>query len=119
MRSAIFEKEPRFKEASDAGFRQFSRKRGANIARVESIYFFDFFQRKVGVTFREWLSGIRVRKAVELMKEGDSTLPEIASAAGFNDLKTLQRTFKKHTGQTPQDYLRSLKLEKEQEQKIR
>jgi len=73
----------------------------AKIASLESKYFSAFFHRKVGVTYKHWLTSVQIANAKRLIMIVDNPLTHIASAVGFRDLRTFERAFKKHTGQTP------------------
>lgn len=78
-----------------------SLQRAAKIAGLEKKYFSTFFRRKVGITYIQWLHSFRVEKAVELIKANDDPLIDIASASGFGDLRTFERSFKKVMKVTP------------------
>lgn len=76
----------------------------ARIASLEATYFSAIFHKTMGVPFREWLQYIRVRKALRIMNEGDSSISEIAYAVGFTNLRTFERTFKKWTNMNPRTF---------------
>ena len=46
------------------------------------------------------------------MHTGEFTIAEIAYQTGFNDPKYFSRSFKKHTGKTPSEYVKQIKSEK-------
>src|SRR5262245_33062250 len=60
----------------------------ARIASMEKKYFSAFFRRKVGITYTDWLTSVRIVKAMVLIKNDDDSLTHIASRAGFGDLRT-------------------------------
>lgn len=76
----------------------------ARIAHLEAKYFSAYFRQKTGLTFRDWLARERVDRAREMMECQDHTVTDIAYAVGFRDLRTFQRSFKRHTGVTPRAY---------------
>ncbi|MBR2951637.1 MAG: helix-turn-helix domain-containing protein [Clostridia bacterium] len=43
-----------------------------------------------------------------LIKRGSSSIAETAEAVGFEDANDFSRVFKKHTGQSPSAFMRSL-----------
>jgi len=83
---------------------EISLKKAARIAGLEKKYFSTFFHTKVGVGFKHWLTRLRVARAMELMKAEDYTISEVAYSAGFKDVRTFQRAFKKCIKQTPRDF---------------
>ena len=77
----------------------------ATIAGLDGTDFPEFFRRKTGVSFFEWLSWVRVNRAVEIMAFGDrplteQSLTEIALEVGFQDLATFEQAVEKCTGRT-------------------
>ena len=83
---------------------EISLRRAARIAGLERKYFSNFFQKKIGLGFKLWLTCKRVGRAMELMKTEDYPISEIAHAAGFRDLRTFERAFKKFTNLTPRQF---------------
>ncbi len=86
----------------------FSLEQAAGIAALESSYFSSYFHAKVGITFTEWLSRVRIEKAIELMKGSDLSITEVAYEVGFGDLRTFERAFKKHTRMTPLQFKKTV-----------
>lgn len=80
----------------------------AQAAGMEEKYFSAFFHRKTGICFRDWLSGRRVGRAIEILQGGDDTITRVAASVGFQDLRTFERAFKRCTGLTPRDFKRSV-----------
>ena len=82
--------------------------KAARIAALESSYFSSYFRAKVGINFTDWLSQVRIRKAMELMKSRDFAITEVAEEMGFRDLRTFERAFKKYTLTTPREFKKSV-----------
>jgi AraC-like DNA-binding protein len=78
--------------------------RAARVAALEKTYFSAFFHSKVGITYREWIQNLRVRKAITLMKRSNHSITEVAHAVGFGDLRTFQRAFRKWTDMAPREF---------------
>jgi transcriptional regulator GlxA family with amidase domain len=76
----------------------------AKLAGLERKYFSAFFHSKVGTTFSEWLRMVRVHRAMDVMRAHDDTIPRIAYASGFRDVRTFERTFKRYVGVSPSAY---------------
>jgi YesN/AraC family two-component response regulator len=67
-------------------------------------YLSAMFNREVGVTFPEYLTQVRVNKAIEIMRNKNINKTEIASLVGFTDYAYFSKVFKKHTGYSPSEY---------------
>jgi AraC-like DNA-binding protein len=80
----------------------------ARVACLEPKYFSSFFRKKVGISFITWRNCLRVNKAIEIISKSDYSMAHVADAAGFNDLRTFERAFKRYTGMTPRDFKKSI-----------
>jgi AraC-like DNA-binding protein len=80
----------------------------ASAAGLEEKYFSAFFHRKTGICFRDWLAARRVDRAIEILTQHDDTITSVAESAGFQDLRTFERSFKRLTGLTPREFKRSV-----------
>lgn len=67
-------------------------------------YLSRILKSELGVSFSDFVTGIRVEKSKALLDEGDKTLAEIAGLTGFDDQSYFTKVFKKATGQTPGQY---------------
>jgi len=72
----------------------------AGVAGLESTYFSKYFSDRVGIGYLTWLNYFRVLIAVAIMSVLELPLTDVAFAVGFRDLRTFQRAFLKHTGDT-------------------
>ncbi len=81
----------------------------ASIACMESTSFSRFFSSKVGVSFTQWVTRMRIAKAMDLMKKSNGSISDIAYAVGFSDLRTFERAFKKLTDLTPSQFKKSVR----------
>jgi two-component system response regulator YesN len=96
-----FSRLKRAREYVDQHFREaISLQDVANAAGTEKKYFSRLFRRKTGMRFQDWLRYVRISEAIRLIKAQDNSLTEIAFEAGFSDLRTFERAFKRVTGQT-------------------
>lgn len=84
--------------------RDLSLRDAASVAGLEAKYFSAFFRAKVGVCFKEWLAQHRIDRALSLLADRDLSITQVAFAVGFQDLRTFQRAFKKHTGLPARSY---------------
>lgn len=71
---------------------------------VDASHFCRLFKAKTGKTFNEYLTCIRMEKAMDLMVRADMKIYEIAGQSGFSDVQYFCRIFKKYAGCTPQEF---------------
>ena len=64
------------------------------------------FKAVTGQTFLDMLNRRRVREAVRLFAEGETSVSRVAELTGFSDYKHFCAVFKRYTGLTPRDYVR-------------
>jgi transcriptional regulator GlxA family with amidase domain len=83
----------------------------AHAAGLERKYFSALFHSKVGISFSEWFRLIRVTRAKELMEVREASIPRLAFASGFRDVRTFERAFKRLVGMPPMKYRASLRPE--------
>lgn len=85
-----------------------SLRQAARISGLSEAYFSSFFHHKVGVRFRDWRAHTQVRNAIVLLETRNHSITEVAMDAGFGDLRTFERAFKRHTGLTPRQFKQSV-----------
>lgn len=61
------------------------------------------------LSFGEYIRKLRIEKAIQLMHSSDYSLTEIAYLTGFSDQSHFTRIFKKHTGQNPSTFRKSIR----------
>jgi len=66
------------------------------------------FKRITGATVMDYVIDVRMKRAVEMICDGETSQSKIAAAVGYYDLKYFQRSFKKYTGYTVKEYRRLL-----------
>jgi|GEM_PF-2559470 len=74
------------------------------IARQNGIamsYFRKVFKETVGLPPQDYLNRVRIDHALELLRNSDSSVADIAAAVGFYDANYFSRLFRKITGCTP------------------
>jgi len=72
---------------------------GMSVSRFSTV-----FAQESGKTFTEYLTGLRLSKARELLVETDRRSSQIALDAGYNDAHYFSYLFKKNLGITPGEY---------------
>jgi AraC-like DNA-binding protein len=73
----------------------------AYLSREFSKYFND-------LSFGEYIRKLRIEKAIEYLNSSNFSLTQVAYLTGFSDQSHFTRIFKKHTGQSPSAYKKSL-----------
>lgn len=66
-------------------------------------YVSTLFVTYAGVNFKNYLDSFRISKAVELVKNTDMTVLDIASVCGYENVRTFQYAFKRITGRSPSE----------------
>ncbi len=69
-------------------------------------HFCTVFSQEMGITFTEYLTGLRLSRAKELLRTTSLRSSDIAYQVGYNDPHYFSYLFKKNTGMTPRDYRR-------------
>ena len=78
----------------------------AHACGLSEVYFRKLFSAAFHTTPRQYLIGIRLRKAQQLLREGGYKVSQVAEYCGFTNEYHFSRTFKKYTGMTPSEYAR-------------
>lgn len=74
---------------------------------VSPYYLSHLFRRELGETFSDYLAGVRVSRAKELLMAG-GRVEETAERVGYRDANYFQKIFKKYVGVTPSRYRKSM-----------
>ena len=68
------------------------------------------FYRKVkaltGVSANEYIRKVKLQRSMQLLKEGESNVTEVAMLTGFNNIGYFRKCFKKEFGISPSDVLK-------------
>ncbi len=76
---------------------------------MNSGYLRSIFKREMGVTITEYITGVRMVKAKELLRHGNIKLSGVSEMVGYNDPSYFSKCFKKYYGTSPRDYENTLK----------
>lgn len=58
------------------------------------------------MSFRKFINKVRMEKAMELIKKSDYKLKDIAELVGYENYESFSKTFNKHFGKTPTDFMK-------------
>ncbi|WP_410771242.1 helix-turn-helix domain-containing protein [Fontibacillus sp. BL9] len=67
-------------------------------------YFSAMFKRETGQNYIEFVTRMKMQKAMAMLRETPAKVSEVAGDIGYGDLKYFNRLFKKFTGLTPSEY---------------
>jgi Response regulator containing CheY-like receiver domain and AraC-type DNA-binding domain len=81
----------------------------ANYVNISPSYFSTIFSQEEGTNFIEYLTGIRLEKAKELLLCSNRKSSEIGYTVGYKDPHYFSYIFKKKLGQTPKEFRTSRK----------
>lgn len=76
----------------------------SRIVNISPYYFSKLFKEDTGENFIEYLTGIRIEKAKELLNTAEYSMKEICTMVGYSDPNYFSRSFKKNVGVTPTEY---------------
>ncbi|MEK3883298.1 helix-turn-helix domain-containing protein [Paenibacillus sp. PL2-23] len=74
------------------------------VGHLSAAYLGKLFREELGESFNEYVSKVRVQKAIQLLKEGNTKVYEIAEAVGIPNYRYFTLVFRKYTGYAPSDY---------------
>lgn len=78
----------------------------ASVVHVSPFHFHRSFRHATGTTPHEYLLGIRLRRARELLARTELAIVDIAAAVGFRSSSHFANTFKRRYGITPLEFRR-------------
>ena len=76
----------------------------AQVVNVSSSHFCYLFKQETGETYVDYLSGLRISKAKELLRHSEYKNFEVASIIGYENAAYFSRVFKKLTGLSPNEF---------------
>ena len=71
----------------------------------------DYLQNQQHLTFKAWISTIRISHCKELLDTTDYTLSEISYMCGYADLPSMSKAFKRRYGMSPSRYKKHLEMD--------
>lgn len=76
----------------------------ADAVDLSQTYLCALFKKSTGQTLNEYITGLRIERAKELILENRLKLYEVAAVIGFSDVNYFSTLFKRHVGWTPSEY---------------
>ena len=78
----------------------------AELSRLNPNYFGILFKKSTGMSFRQFLTAIRLNHAENMLKIGENSIAEIAERCGFSDAYYFSRVYKRNRGIPPSKEMR-------------
>lgn len=80
----------------------------ARLCHFSDYYFMRFFKKHMNMTCVEYIVSLRLKKSVELFKEGNTSILDVSLSVGFRNLSYFHRAFKKKYHMTPLAFIKDL-----------
>lgn len=87
---------------------EFSLTEAADYTHVSPQHLSRVFRQSTGITFMDYITRVRIRRAIELLRDDDHKMYEIAEAVGYSSQHYFSSAFKKVLGVSPMEYKKSL-----------
>lgn len=75
-----------------------------SVANMAHTTFCNFFKKHYRLTFKEYLTLVRIGHACKMLAEGNQSIADVAYASGFNNISNFNRQFQKIKNMTPGNY---------------
>lgn len=77
----------------------------ASVCYFSQYHFMRFFKKHMGISCGAYLKNLRLEKAAECFRRGETAILDVAMANGFRNLSYFYREFQKKYAMTPRQYL--------------
>lgn len=78
---------------------------------VSQTYLSKLFRKYVEKSFNQYLTSLRMKKAIEIMQSNSEIyIKDVAALVGFHDQFYFSRIFRSYTGKCPSDYLEEISI---------
>jgi len=81
----------------------------ADLAGMTPSAFCRYFKLRANKTFSEFVSEVRIGQACKLLIEGRLSVTQVSYESGYRTLSNFNRQFKDLTGQTPSEYVKTVR----------
>jgi two-component system response regulator YesN len=90
---------------------EFSLERLGNELKYNKKYLSTVFKRHVGVGIVEYLHTIRIQHACTMLRQGFTSVSDVALRCGYPDSQYFSKVFKRRMNMSPREYIASVKAE--------
>ncbi|CAM3535576.1 MULTISPECIES: response regulator transcription factor [Saccharibacillus] len=81
----------------------------ASVVYLNAAYFSQLFKQKTGQGFKDYVTQIRLDRAMEMLGESELKVGDIAERVGYPDVRHFSQVFRKKIGSTPSEYREQMK----------
>ena len=93
---------------TDNYFENLTIEKVSDAAGLHPHYFGVLFKKSIGMSFRQFLTAIRINHAENLLKNGGFNIANVAMRSGFPDAYYFSRVYKKTRGIPPSKVIRGV-----------
>jgi AraC-like DNA-binding protein len=90
---------------------QISQEEVGQYVQMNPSYFSKFFKKATGIRFVEFVNGLRINKACELLTHTNTPITEICFSVGFNNIANFNRRFIDFKQMRPSEYRKTSALD--------
>ncbi|GMK43513.1 response regulator [Paenibacillus glycanilyticus] len=76
----------------------------AAIVYLNPVYFSQLFKQKTGAGFKEYVIGLRLEQAKQMLLNPKLKLADVAERIGYQDMRHFSQLFRKKYGETPSEF---------------
>jgi two-component system response regulator YesN len=76
----------------------------ARVVRMNPNYLSEYFKRRAGVTFSQYLTKVRMEKAGALLRDFRYRTYEVGALVGYQDANNFTRAFRRYFHKSPREY---------------
>lgn len=88
----------------DNVYKDISQEETANQLYICSSYLSRLFKKQTGESFTQYVTGIKMEKAIELLKDPQYKTYQVSEMLGYKTPRYFSRLFRNHTGMNPSEY---------------
>ncbi len=86
----------------------------ADMSNLSNMYFGSLFKKETGMSFRNFLTLIRMNRAEEMLYRDEYKSHEVAESCGFSDVFYFSKIFKKNRGFAPSEAVKRQQIKNNQ-----
>lgn len=83
----------------------------AAMADLSAFHFLRVFKQRMGLTPGAWILSRRMRRARELLQQGQLNVSEVGRAVGYERVQNFSAAFRRESGMSPRAYAQALMLD--------
>ncbi len=76
----------------------------ADLFEWNASYLSQMFRKELGITYKDYINDLKLKKAKELLLEGKLSVEQIAEQVGYRNVNYFYKVFKKKTGKKPREF---------------